>query len=605
MKESLRAAAVFIIMAVSGGLVLGLTYAPCYATLCSEDYFPLETRLHLAAFYGLLMMMACMLLTRASIKSVRSLSGFYITPVLPILGKRISLGGLVTAISIIVATLATAGFWLPAQLDFWAERTDPLEWTSAKITLTITGVTGHYADILLGLLLIPVSRHSLVGRVFHLHQSTLLSAHKLIAYLFLVATLAHGGAYAAYALDPNSEGDLAKEEAFATGNPAMTLSESKKRSSWYTNTTYTGAVALVFMIMITLTALPFVRRRFYNVFYYCHIFTSICIFVGACLHASTDFYLLLPGLFLWVVDWGLRLFGGTEAKGLHKKVMASGEDAGNNWYRITLPGMPRAAYDEHSDTTCIEMAEQSGSPLTCYYLNIPGISKIQNHAFTAAIPESASSGPVFLFQRSQRKSGKALEKEWTWKLATKLSGARGEDGVEVRVEGPYRPSDIRFQTASHIICVVGGTGVTGALSLAVWWLKTRAMEPNTRFTLIWTMRERKMADLREWHQLEGFAVAVSNLTLVVHVSSEDGRLDPSIHIRQLLWPSQEATGLPRAKDDQIEATTAWVYSSGPDSLIQATETACVEARREMKSSARKAGNSTLPKLDWYMAKWEV
>lgn len=196
MIEASRAAAIFILLAVSAGLVIGLTFAPCYATLCPEDYFPLETRLHLTTFYGLLAISACVLLARASSESVRSLSGTHVSPKLPILGKRITLGGLALSVWIVVATLATTGFWLPAQLDFWAERTDPLDWTSAKIRLTVTSVTGHYADILLGLLIVPVSRNSLVGRVFELHHSTLLYAHKLVAYLFLVATMAHGGAYA-------------------------------------------------------------------------------------------------------------------------------------------------------------------------------------------------------------------------------------------------------------------------------------------------------------------------------------------------------------------------------------------------------------------------
>ncbi|KAH7009741.1 ferric reductase like transmembrane component-domain-containing protein [Ilyonectria destructans] len=606
MKEPLRAAAIFLFLAVSGGLVFGLTYLPCYATLCPEDYFPLETRLHLGAFYGLLAMTTCMLLLRASSESVRSLSGLHISPKLPIFGKRITFGGLTISISIILATLATAGFWLPAQLDFWGERTDPLDWTYAKITLTITGVTGHYADILLGLLIIPVSRNSLMGRVFELHHSTLLYAHKLVAYLFLLAGLAHGGAYAAYALDPSSEGSHEKEEAFTTGNPAMTLAESEKRSTWYTYTTYTGAAAIVFMIIITLTALPYIRRRFYNVFYYCHIVTSICIFAAASIHASTDFYLLLPGLFLWIVDWGLRLFGG-DAQGLHSSLVATGEDAGNGWYRISLPTMSKTASDEHSDLAAIETAVPLGSPLAYYYLIVPTISRLQNHAFTAAIPGSAGSGPVFLFQRAQRKNGKALEKEWTWKLAAKLSGFGRETGLKVRVEGPYQPRDIRFKTASHIICVVGGTGITGACSLAFWWLKARSMDTNTMFTLIWTVRNRDMVNIKEWHELGDIARSTSNLKIMAHISSEDGRLNPSVHIRQHLGLTEKAAGLSGTEVGQGAGNSAWVYSSGPDSLIQATETACVEARREMKALAKTVGNepAQTQKLDWYMAKWEV
>jgi hypothetical protein len=187
--------AAFILIIASASLAIGLTYLPCYATICSEDHFPFETRLHIATYYGLLMAGSCLLLLQVSTQFGQSLSRSHLSPVLPVLGKRITVGGLTISLLVISTTLATTSFWLPAQLEFWGARTDPLEWDTAKIRLTVTGITGHYADILLGLLLIPVSRNSLVGQSFGVHQSTLLSAHKLIAYLFLAATLAHGMAY--------------------------------------------------------------------------------------------------------------------------------------------------------------------------------------------------------------------------------------------------------------------------------------------------------------------------------------------------------------------------------------------------------------------------
>lgn len=196
MASILFVAAIFLLLAVSAGLVIGITFAPCYATLCTEDYFPLETRLHLTTFYGLLAVTSLFLWLRSSTHFVRTLSRTRLSPHLPILGKCITVGGLAMAVWLIGATGATAAFWTPAQLDFWGKRTDPLNWDSAKIRLTITGVSGHFADILLGLLVIPVSRNSLLGQAFGIHQSTLLSAHKIVAYLFTAATLAHGVAYA-------------------------------------------------------------------------------------------------------------------------------------------------------------------------------------------------------------------------------------------------------------------------------------------------------------------------------------------------------------------------------------------------------------------------
>ncbi|CAG9989230.1 unnamed protein product [Clonostachys byssicola] len=595
--------AVLILIIASASLAIGLTYLPCYATICSEDYFPFETRLHIATYYGLLVAGSCLLLLQSSTQFGRSLSRSHLSPVVPILGKRITVGGLTISLLVISATLATTSFWLPAHLNFWGARTDPLEWDTAKIRLTVTGITGHYADILLGLLLIPVSRNSLVGQSFGVHQSTLLSAHKLIAYLFLAATLTHGVAYGLYALDPSSEGDVRKEQAFATGNPAMTLEESEKRSSWYTQTTYTGAATLVVLLLIVLTALPFVRRRFYNVFYFSHVIISILILVGAGIHASTDIYLLIPGLVLWAVDWAIRLFGG-ELGGLHKTQAVSVEDASNGWYRISLP-VQGDHIEKYRALISTEKESAPGDALACYYLNFPAVDKLENHPFTAAIPGSMSSGPVFLFQPAQRKNQKKLDKEWTWKLAALTSTPGGRTDLQARIEGPYRPSDTGYKTAFHIICVVGGTGITGAYSLAMWWIKARGLTDDSKFTVIWSIRHEEMAHLKEWQELKAMAGTIPYLDVVKHISSLSGRLDPSTCIRECLELSQECEATQIEEHGSYTERTAWIYSSGPDGLIRATESACVAARQEIHDIVKDGREPNVFELDWYMAKWEV
>lgn len=178
------------------GFTLGLTWAPCYASLCSEDFFPFETRMHIATYYALLASIGFALILRAYSPWWRAASEAYLTKrTVPLLGHRVSWGGLILAFWIVGITLATTGFWLPDELDFWALRTDALEWSEARIRLAVTGLIGHHVDIIIGLVIIPVGRNSILGRVFMVHQSTLLLAHKLLAYLLLVGVFAHGAAY--------------------------------------------------------------------------------------------------------------------------------------------------------------------------------------------------------------------------------------------------------------------------------------------------------------------------------------------------------------------------------------------------------------------------
>lgn len=196
MKKFSEIALVVVPLVLCTGLTVGMTYAPCYSSLCSEEFFPYETRLHLATYFSLLASIGCALLLRASSPSCRRVSEKHLTHKhVPLLDRHITVGGLALAIWIVGIVIATTGFWVGAESDFWQAKAKPLAWPEAHIRIVVTGVIGHHADMLLGLLLIPVGRNSMLGRVFDLHYSTLLYAHKLIAYTTVAAVLAHGIAY--------------------------------------------------------------------------------------------------------------------------------------------------------------------------------------------------------------------------------------------------------------------------------------------------------------------------------------------------------------------------------------------------------------------------
>ncbi|KAI9148388.1 ferric reductase [Paramyrothecium foliicola] len=576
----LKVAALVFTLAISAAISIALINFSCYATFCSEDYFTFETRLHLIVFYGFLATVLCFLLGRACSPTVRYITNLHLSHALPLVGKRITLGGLGASIALLAITGGPTIFWLPAQRDFWGLRADPLNWASAKFQLTVTGVAGHYADILLGLLLIPVSRNSLIAQAFSVHQSTLLYAHKIISYLFSTSVIVHGVAYILYDTDTSSDGDKARDEAFATGNPAMTLAESKQRSSWFTQTTYVGIAAVLPVFVILITSIPWIRRRHYNLFYFSHVILGILILVGSCIHASTNFYLLLPGLLLWIADWIRRLFFG-EANGLVRKTPAVLENADNGWLKISL--LPTKVI------TC--------QPLLYYYLNFPSISKFQNHAFTAAVHHSANGGPVFLVRPTGGKAQEELKKEWTWRLWALVPEPMASLRLDVRVEGPYPVSDTSFKTASQIVCIVGGTGLTGALSLAHWWLRTRPA--NSRLDLLWTVRRRESTKVEEWVQLDKIAKTFSNLTVTTHISSESGRLDPKLALRNALSLGQSVNIAPQSR--------GWVYSSGPATLLSATECACVQMQKEIRSGTQESAEKCyrIQDLSWYMARWEI
>lgn len=374
------------------------------------------------------------------------------------------------------------------------------------------------------------------------------------------------------------------------------MEEAEQGSGWYYATLPTGMLGFLLMIAIMITSLPALRRKSYNTFYYVHIICSFWVFVLLSVHASTDFYFLLPGLILWIVDWGWRLFRGTSG-GLGKKVIGTIENAGEGWYRISLPASAKSI----DESGAAEKEAAITHPVQSYNLVFPEISKIQNHAFTAAKVGSGADGPVFLLQRAQGKLSNKLEKEWTWKLGAVVHefGSRREVGM--RVEGPYYPSDVGFAVASRVICIVGGTGLTGAYSLAMWWLKHRFQDAQAEFQLVWTVRHNNTINIREWKELEDTVASVPNMTIRVHVSSESGRIDTEGYLQETLSTGSRSTPVPDMRHK------AWVYVSGPESLLSSTEVACLAIRRKVRDRQRQQGSHSwlVADLEWYSAKWEV
>ena len=603
-----------LVFAISLGLTLGLTFLPCYSSLCSEEFYPFGTRIHIASFYVIVAAIALVLALRGATEVARSVSEFYILrKPAPILDKRISLGGTLLAVWILGMVLATTAFWWPLQHDFYQVRGEAVDWTVGTVQLAVTGLIGHHADLCLGLLLLPVARVSLLGQTFELGQSTLLFAHKLLGYLTFVAVVAHGVTYFSW-IPKFAKADGAKKNAFGVDNPTLSLDEGEHRGLYSFLVLPTGAISLVLFIILVITSLPSQRRARYNLFYYTHIVAGSLIFVLASIHASTDFYFLLPGLVLWLGDWAARL------RWLRKsKTEAVLEDAGQGWYRIRLRHCLRRSQSQ-------EVAQEQ--PLQSYYLNFPTISKLQCHAFTAASVGSTTEGPSFLFRRAEGKKQPKLDKEWTWKLGQLVESQRtnGTDKhasttLALRLEGPYVTPAAPFLLATHVLCLVGGTGITGALSLAQVWRQQRASERNARFRIVWTIRTVEAAQIDELEDLRRLVdTGCTNIDVVTHVSSQAGRINPMGCLQSFFGSAASDKGATqhigesKASDahrhDMREDAVGWVYCSGPGGLLEAADAACLDLRREIRSanSVKQPDTSSslaIKDFNWYCAKWEV
>jgi ferric-chelate reductase len=164
--------------------------------------------------------------------------------------------------------------------------------------------------------------------------------------------------------------------AFNPDNPFYTWEQVKQLGIYGWFVLPTGAIAGIDLITIMLvSALAVIRRRNYNTFYYIHVFFALLVMVVLCLHASTNFYFILPGLLLWLYNWILRM-----QNVLFYKPTIQVESAGGDWYRMRLPNAPdKASIDVSTAEKGLTPTKNSElqHPLETHYIRLSAISKVQ------------------------------------------------------------------------------------------------------------------------------------------------------------------------------------------------------------------------------------
>lgn len=160
------------------------------------------------------------------------------------------------------------------------------------------------------------------------------------------------------------------------------------------------------------------------------------------------------------------------------------------------------------------------------------------------------------------------------------------------MEGPYSPPISELLVADHVLLLVGGTGITGAISIARWWISnfSGAISSARTLHLIWTVRDRGFARAQEVDDLKVIAERMANMTVDNHVSSEAGRLQPDIEIDRFMSSRQRG------------GERCWVYVSGPAGLMEDVETACVRYRKRLGSKKKRVCS---PRLNWYIASYST
>ncbi|KAF5476733.1 hypothetical protein F2P56_003441 [Juglans regia] len=202
-----------------------------------------------------------------------------------------------------------------------------------------------------------------------------------------------------------------------------------------------GEIGLVTGLVIWITALPQIRRKNFELFYYTHhlyiVFLVFFLFHGGDRH----FYMVFPGIFLFGLDKILRIVQSRpESCILAARVFPS------KAIELILPKDPSLKY----------------TPTSVLFMKIPSISKCQWHSFSITSSSSVNDDSMSVIIK--------CEGWWTNSLYDLIQADLDSDSdqtkcIPIAVEGPYGPASVDFLRYDSLLMIAGGIGITPFLSI--------------------------------------------------------------------------------------------------------------------------------------------
>ncbi|XP_068653680.1 ferric reduction oxidase 2-like [Aristolochia californica] len=192
-----------------------------------------------------------------------------------------------------------------------------------------------------------------------------------------------------------------------------------------------GELALICGLLMWVTSFPRVRRKMFEVFYYTHHLYFLFFFFFV-LHVGMSFFgLVLPGIYLFLVDRYLRFLQSRQRVRLLSARLLPCEAL-----ELSFSKSPGLSY----------------SPMSIMFVNVPSISRTQWHPFTVTSNGSLEQDKLSVVIKS--------EGNWSQKLFQILSSPSPVDHLDVSVEGPYGPASTNFLGYDKLVMVSGGSGIT-------------------------------------------------------------------------------------------------------------------------------------------------
>ncbi|KAI2497882.1 FAD-binding domain [Fragilaria crotonensis] len=313
-------------------------------------------------------------------------------------------------------------------------------------------ISGHTSRIPLIFALVTAMRNSPLTLLLGIPFERAIWYHKLSARLAYVNGLMH--TYVAF-VHPEPKGE---DAAFHVAS--MKGSDPDFGRFLFSDTADSGGtMLLVFMTLMMVTALPFVRRRVFEVFYYLHVVFAASMAVCAFLHTGV----LVPTLV--ALTWGVDLV-------IRKLYMA----------RIRYPrkASVRIVSDTVVEVCFPKIAGFDYNPGQYINIAIPELSLFEWHPFSL----SSSPEQKIVTLHIRRVGG------WTsalYELATK------QMEVSILLEGPYGSVgvDLTSDRYKMVMLFSGGIGVTPmqALCNQLMYEQSTGLRELKKLSFVWIERD--------------------------------------------------------------------------------------------------------------------